>query len=72
MALNKDFKVKDTINVGVSGVFGNGIRIGTSGNYISTTGAAIDAWGPILSGGRDIGQFFGDGVGGTRVLGIPA
>ena len=58
----EDFKVKDTLNVGVSGVFGNGIRIGTSGTYISTTGAAIDAWGPILSGGRDIGQFFGDGV----------
>jgi hypothetical protein len=43
-------------------VFGNGIRIGTSGTYVSTTGAAVDAWGPILSGGRDIGQFFGDGV----------
>ena len=63
MALSKDFKVKDTINVGVSGVFGQGIRIGTSGDWESVY-PAIDAWGPILSGGLDISEFFGDGVDG--------
>ena len=54
MPLQKDFKVKDTLNVGISGLFGDGVRIGETDNYISTTGAAIDAWGPILSGGRDL------------------
>lgn len=62
MPLQKDFKVKDTLNVGISGLFGDGIRIGEADNYISTTGAAIDAWGPILSGGRDLSWFIGDGV----------
>lgn len=62
MPLQKDFKVKDTLNVGISGLFGDGIRIGEADNYVSTTGAAIDAWGPILSGGRDLSWFIGDGV----------
>ena len=62
MPLQKDFKVKDTLNVGISGLFGDGVRIGETDNYISTTGAAIDAWGPILSGGRDLSWFIGDSV----------
>lgn len=61
MALGKDFKVKDTINVGVSGLFGSGIRIGDGSTFPSAI-PAIDAWGPILSGGFDISEFFGDGV----------
>jgi hypothetical protein len=61
MALQKDFKVKDTINVGVSGLFGSGIRIGDGSTFPSAI-PAIDAWGPILSGGYDISDFFGDGV----------
>jgi hypothetical protein len=61
MALQKDFKVKDTINVGVSGLFGSGIRIGDGSTFPSAT-PAIDAWGPILSGGYDISDFFGDGI----------
>ena len=61
MALQKDFKVKDTLNVGVSGLFGSGIRIGDGTTFPSAT-PAIDAWGPILSGGYDISEFFGDGV----------
>lgn len=72
MALNKDFKVKDTINVGVSGLFGSGVRIGSSEQYWNAsendyyTNPAIDAWGPILSGGRDLSDFIGDGVDGIR------
>lgn len=61
MALNKEFKVKDTITVGQSGLFGNTVQIGKSGEYLSVN-PAIDAWGPILSGGRDLSQFIGDGV----------
>jgi hypothetical protein len=61
MALNKEFKVKDTITVGQSGLFGNTVQIGESGEYLSVN-PAIDAWGPILSGGRDLSQFIGDGV----------
>jgi len=61
MALGKDFKVKDTINVGVSGLFGSGIRIGDGSTFPSAI-PAIDAWGPILSGGYDIADFFGDGI----------
>lgn len=72
MALNKDFKVKDTINVGVSGIFGSGIRIGQSLQYWNETegdyytNPAIDSWGPILSGGRDLADFLGDGVDAIR------
>jgi len=71
MALNKNFKVKDTINVGVSGLFGSGIRIGTTDQYLDGQGdyytmPAIDAWGPILSGGRDLGQFIGSGLDSIR------
>lgn len=61
MALNKHFKVKDTITVGQSGLFGNTVQIGTAGEYLSVD-PAIDAWGPILSGGRDLSQFIGDGI----------
>ena len=61
MALNKEFKVKDTITVGQSGLFGNTVQIGTADQYLSVN-PAIDAWGPILSGGRDLSQFIGDGV----------
>jgi len=70
MALNKNFKVKDTINVGVSGLFGSGIVIGTKNQYQFDdsgvdkyyTPIAIDAWGPILSGGRDLSTFIGAGL----------
>ena len=61
MALNKHFKVRDTITVGQSGLFGNTVQIGTAGDYISAD-PAIDAWGPILSGGRDLSLFIGDGI----------
>lgn len=61
MALDKQFKVKDTINVGVSGLFGSGIRIGDGSTYPSPV-PAIDAWGPIVSGGRDLSMFIGDGI----------
>ena len=69
MALNNEFKVKDTINVGVSGIFGRGIRIGTTDEYPITDDSgnllpAIDAWSPILSGGIDLGEMIGDGVDG--------
>lgn len=61
MALNKHFKVRDTITVGQSGLFGNTVQIGTSDQYMSVD-PAIDAWGPILSGGRDLSLFIGDGI----------
>ena len=69
MALNKEFKVKDTINVGVSGLFGRGLRIGTTDEFPITDESgnilpAIDAWSPILSGGIDLGEMIGDGVDG--------
>ena len=65
MALDKQFKVKDTINVGVSGLFGSGIRIGDGSTYPSPV-PAIDAWGPIVSGGRDLAMFIGDGIDNIR------
>lgn len=74
MALNSHFKVKDTITVGQSGLFGNTVQIGTAGEYMSVD-PAIDAWGPILSGGRDLSQFIGDGVDTIREgtgAGLPA
>jgi hypothetical protein len=64
MALNKHFKVKDTITVGQSGLFGNTVQIG-DGTYLSAD-PAIDAWGPILSGGRDLSMFIGDGIDSIR------
>lgn len=61
MALDKKFKVKDTITVGQSGLFGNTVQIGVADDYISVN-PALDVWGPILSGGIDLAEFIGDGV----------
>ena len=61
--IGKDFKVKDSINVGLSGFFDAGIKIGAFPyTGIENNGPAIDAWGPILSGGRDLSTVIGDSV----------
>lgn len=52
MALTKDFRVKDSLNVGISGLFSAG---GTSYNPLKV---AIDTYGKILSGGRDLDTIF--------------
>ena len=65
--IGKDFKVKDSINVGLSGFFDAGIKIGAFPyTGIENDGPAIDAWGPILSGGRDLSMFIGDGIDSIR------
>ena len=52
MALTKDFRVKDSLNVGISGLFSAG---GTAYNPLKV---AIDTYGKILSGGRDLDTIF--------------
>jgi hypothetical protein len=52
MALTRDFRVKDSLNVGVSGLFKAGAAA-----YDSTK-VAIDTFGRILSGGRDLSTVF--------------
>jgi hypothetical protein len=54
MALNKDFRVKDSLTTGVSGFFKAG---GTSYN---PDNVAIDTLGKILSAGRDLADIFAD------------
>ena len=49
MALTRDFRVKDSLTVGISGLF----KAGGSTAYDSTK-VAIDTYGKILSGGRDL------------------
>ena len=49
MALTRDFRVKDSLTVGISGLF----KAGSSTTYDSTK-VAIDTYGKILSGGRDL------------------
>ena len=61
--IGKDFKVKDSINVGLSGYFDAGIKIGAAPyTGIENSGPAIDAWGAILSGGRDLSTVIGDSI----------
>ena len=53
MALTRDFRVKDSLTVGISGLF----KAGGSTMYDSTK-VAIDTYGKILSGGRDLATVF--------------
>ena len=53
MALTRDFRVKDSLTVGISGLF----KAGGSTTYDSTK-VAIDTYGKILSGGRDLATVF--------------
>jgi hypothetical protein len=52
MALTRDFKVKDSLSVGISGLF----RAGET-SY-NANKVAIDTYGRILSGGRDLATVF--------------
>jgi len=52
MALTKDFRVKDSLNVGISGLFSAG------GTVYNPLKVAIDTYGKILSGGRDLDTIF--------------
>jgi hypothetical protein len=52
MALTRDFKVKDSLSVGVSGLF----RAGETA--YNSSKVAIDTYGRILSGGRDLSTVF--------------
>lgn len=52
MALTRDFKVKDSLSVGVSGLF----RAGETA--YNPAKVAIDTYGKILSGGRDLDTIF--------------
>ena len=52
MALTRDFKVKDSLSVGISGLF----RAGET-SY-NANKVAIDTYGRILSGGRDLATAF--------------
>lgn len=53
MALTRDFKVKDSLSVGISGLFRAGETLGYNPSKI-----AIDTYGKILSGGRDLATAF--------------
>jgi len=55
MALTRDFRVKDALNVGLSGLFKAGETSGYNGSKV-----AIDTYGRILSGGRDLADIFAD------------
>jgi len=66
MALTRDFRVKDSLNVGLSGLFKAG------GSSYNGNAVAIDTYGRILSGGRDLADIFADAnledlTGGTGV-----
>ena len=52
MALNRDFRIKDSLNVGVSALFR------AESSQYDPTKVAIDTYGSILSGGRDIANLF--------------
>lgn len=52
MALTRDFKVKDSLSVGISGLF----RAGETA--YNSAKVAIDTYGKILSGGRDLDTIF--------------
>lgn len=54
MALNKDFRVKDSLYTGTSALFAAG------GTSYDSTKVAIDTYGMILSGGRDLSLFISD------------
>ena len=54
MALTRDFRVKDSLTTGVSGLFKAG-----STSYDGSK-IAIDTFGRILSGGRDLADIFAD------------
>jgi hypothetical protein len=54
MALTRDFRVKDSLTTGVSGLFKAG-----STSYDGSK-IAIDTYGRILSGGRDLADIFAD------------
>jgi hypothetical protein len=57
MALNRDFRIKDSLNVGVSALF----KAGAS--QYDPTKVAIDTNGLILSGGQDLAELFDTSVG---------
>lgn len=54
MALTRDFRIKDGLNVGLSGLFGAG------GTTYDGSKVAINSLGKILSGGRDLADIFAD------------
>ena len=54
MALTRDFRIKDGLNVGLSGLFSVG------GTTYDGSKVAINSLGKILSGGRDLADIFAD------------
>lgn len=66
MAINKNFKVQDTLQAGASGLFLEAIKVGgASSDWTSPTWqdeVAIQSYGKILSGDTDIADYLGDSV----------
>ena len=72
MALDQNFKIKDTLQTGASGLFLTAIRVGGGDNtWASPTYngdvTAIESYGKILSGGTDLSDMFGDAVQDIRI-----
>ena len=67
MAINKNFKVQNTLQAGASGLFLEAIKVGGGDSSWSSpaydgTKVAIETYGKILSGGTDLSSMFGDAV----------
>jgi hypothetical protein len=67
MAIDSNFKVKETLQAGASGLFLEAIKVGgASANWTAPTfqpdTVAIQAFGQILSGDTDLADFIGDGL----------
>jgi len=67
MAIDSNFKVKETLQAGASGLFLEAIKVGgASADWSAPTfqpdTVAIQAYGQILSGDTDLADFIGDGL----------
>ena len=67
MAINKNFKVQNTLQAGASGLFLEAIKVGGGDSTWASpvydgTKIAIETYGKILSGGTDLSSMFGDAV----------
>ena len=66
MAINNNFKVKDTLQAGASGLFLHAIKAGGASSDWTTPSwqneVAIQSYGKILSGDTDIADYLGDSV----------
>jgi len=67
MAIDKNFKVQNTLQAGASGLFPEAIIVGGgdpswASPVYDGTKVAIETYGKILSGGTDLSSMFGDAV----------